>query len=643
MIYKKPLSSAIEILHSLLLVVFTAFLFDSVIFATLFNNKFIDSIGGRIFFLVLIPLRVYFCAGIYGMIVEIVSGEERVITRQRFEANAKQFWPLFLVLSSVTYLVSLACTIAFNDFRLPIHLISTQTNFFVLFILASAIIHKKYGSPAKTKKKLPLFVLFQFLGLYAGGLCLVSVSLVFQEPTGYLNRVIIFVLKYLIFLEFIFFCILQIQFREDIHKKFTFEKEFILVNPTSPGVLLNLPMALFSSYPAGFLVLQILTPQDYKIRVFNRVVWQKRYYDSNKLVGITCFTANSPEAYKIAKEFRRRGNKVIMGGPHVNFLPDEALAFCDSVVIGEAEGVWKKVLQDYENGCLEKKYYGEPRDDYYAEVHEGLLQSPPEVLRDCLEISRGCKYKCHFCTIPAFSQRKIRRKPLSQVVELINRVKPKFKQISFLDNNIYAEPAFTRELVQALIPLKVKWGGQCSIDIAANEQLLALLPKSGCDQLLIGYEIADSSPEQKKGGKFAMSQRYVELSKRIKKQGIGIKAHFIFGFDSDSFRSLWNLWKCAFKINPWVSVVTLLTPFPGTAFYYEVLNEDRLTNLNWRNYSIFRLVFKPKKMNARFVTTVVPLIYMGFLFTTCKLGYFLLGFVFALYGFLKMLLKVFVN
>jgi radical SAM superfamily enzyme YgiQ (UPF0313 family) len=316
-----------------------------------------------------------------------------------------------------------------------------------------------------------------------------------------------------------------------------------------------------------------------------------------------------------------------MGGPHVSYLIDEALEYCDSVVIGEAEGIWPQVVADYENKTLKKKYDGASSDDYHRLVHQELLNSPPEVIKDYLETTRGCKFKCHFCTIPSFSGGRTRRKPVFEVVELLEKVKPKYRDVTFIDNNIYSDPTYARELFKALKPLKMRWTTQCTIDIAKNDETLALAKEAGCTGFLFGYEIYNGSQAKEEGGKYSMAENYLRFTNKIKKAGIQIKAHYIFGYDTDSLKSLWRLWKFCFSIRPFFTIVSLLTPLPGSALYDDMVKENRLTNLNWHNYACHALVFRHKQINNTLLSALYPVIYVVFLLTTSQAGFVFLGLI----------------
>jgi hypothetical protein len=496
---------------------------------------------------------------------------------------------------------------------------------FVTLGLAYAMIVEKYLKPqgiARRTIKISAREFWVILGLFVVEFVLSWLPAFLPSTNFDWARFSTLALKYIYLLQFVYFCFLILGSYKEISEQFEKSHQIYLINPCSGGVIDGIAFLFQFSYPPFFVVLKALTPKTYGFREFNRIFWRDRYYKSDKLVALTCFTSNCAEAYKIAKEFRKRGSKVVMGGPHVTYLPDEALAYCDSVVIGEAEGVWKDVIKDFENNTLKPKYTGTA-----AEVHKELLISPPHVIKDFLETTRGCKFRCHFCTIPSLSGGRTRKKPVAEIVELIQKIKHKYKTIIFIDNNIYSDPGYAKELFQALIPLKVKWRTQCTIDIAKNTETLALAKASGCDGFLFGYEIFGGSLEKQQGGKFAMAQNYIRYTDIIKKAGIKIKAHFIFGFDSDNFWNLPRLWKFCFNIWPKWTILSMLTPLPGSQLYHEMLEANRITNLNWRNYAMHDLVVSHPRMNNQVATVLFPYIRTFFLMTTSMGGIVLLSVV----------------
>lgn len=624
----RSLARSVNLLNSLLIFVVATFMIEAV-FA---RSVYLGQLG--LAFVVAIPVKLYCYAGIYGYLVELLSGREMVISYGRFHQNALRYLRLYLGVSLVLYVLNFLSYAMIPSFRVmtPYQYFYPLFGTLIAFFLAHRIISDKYLTPDKISARIvdvswPQFLVI--LGLFLLE-CALSWLPAFLPATEFdWARPIMLLVKYISLLQFSYITAIILDAYQDIFQTKESPSEIFLINPCAGGVVDGVAYVFQSGYPPVFVVLKALTPKHYKFREFNRIFWRDRYYKSGKLVAITCYTSNCAEAYKIAKEFKKRGSKVVMGGPHVTYLPDEALEFCDSVVIGEAEAVWKDVIRDYENNTLEPKYMGNAIDDYHAQVHQELLKSPPHIIKDFLETTRGCKFRCHFCTIPSLSGGKTRKKPVTEIVELIGKIKHKYRSVIFLDNNIYSDPAYAKELFQALIPLKIKWWTQCTIDIAKNTETLALAKKSGCAGFLFGYEIFGGSLEKQQGGKFAMAENYFRYTKIIKKMGIKIKAHFIFGFDSDSLWNLPKLWWFCVRIWPLWTVISILSPLPGSALYYEMLDQNRIMNLNWRNIGTTSMVIRHPRMNSRVASFLFPFIRSFFFLTTSSGGVAILAAVTA--------------
>ena len=616
------IKKSLAVLNSSLILVFAAYV-PNVIFTRLVYLE--QEILAIVFIL---PLKVFVYGGIYGMIVELISKEEITLKFSRFKINAKKYWKHYLLISAIPLLFYFFITT--NNFfikKIDAFSFFAYINPLFLFILSLMIIRDKYIKTLGLRiKKIPtpLPVLATMLTLFIAGLFIFHSPYILRIPNFELSRITKFVYAYISLFTFIYFANLILKQYPQVQNKFNYEKEIYLINALGGGIAFHISSALLRMYPPVFVVIKALTPKNYKFREFNRVFWKNHYYAPGKLVAMTCFTSNSIDTYRIAQEFRKRGSKVILGGPHVTYFPDEALEYCDSVVCGEVENVWPEVIKDYENGTLQEKYTGKPAENCHELVYQELLHSPPEIIKDFLETSRGCKFKCYFCTVPSLSQGNLRKQRISDFIELIKKAKEKYSHFVFIDNNIYSDPTYTKELFCALKPLNIKWSTQCSIDIAKNKALLKLAKESGCTCFLFGFEISEGSFEKSQGGKLALVDHYKEYAKEVKKMGIMIKAHYIFGFKSDTFKYLYKFWKFCFSINPFATVLSILTPYPGSQFYYDSIKEDRISNLNWRHYGGQTLVFRHPIMNNILLARLYPFIFLLFLFTTSKLGYVLL-------------------
>lgn len=400
-------------------------------------------------------------------------------------------------------------------------------------------------------------------------------------------------------------------------------KKLILVNPAFGGAVNGLVGRVFKfGHPPVFSVLEAMTPRDWEIKTYNQP-FKVRY--EKGLVGITCFTSNVYAAYKYADRFKEAGAKVVMGGSHVMFRVKEALKHCDSVLVGEAEGTWREILKDYLNDDLKPVYRGEAKKEFWKYYHKRFLELPDKKKFIAIQTTRGCKFKCKFCTIPVLYNQGLRHVPIEKVVEQIKSIKGYRRYAIVLsDNNVFADPVYCKELFKALIPLKIKWEGLASIDIALDETLLKLAKQSGCRRLSIGFETVNEKVIEHNSGKLSLYQDYLDLIKKIKKHKIKIRGTFIIGFDEDTYKSLWQLFLFTLKANLHLSLFSVLTPLPGTQMFKEFKEQGRLTSYNWTKYNVFNVVFKPKHLNKTILAILVPVFRVSFLLTT-NLGRVLLA------------------
>jgi hypothetical protein len=620
---KNLLSQAVAIVNSFLSAVIIFYLLNH--WTILFVYQWLKINAQSVVFVqvLLFLIRTFISAGLWGCLVQMASGEIILFDLSHFRNNALKFWWASFIILSLPFLVHFCLWAFFAQHNISLSDILNFFSFPLLFFATFLLVSWIYLRPLRILKKkivldrkntLTLFSLF-LVNLLAYGLLRLDIISSFIFTQG-----LKFFLEYLNVLSFVYLSLLLLTSYPEVTRKFQNEKELFLIYPPFGGVLTALSLISHRFHPPLFVILKALTPKNYKIRIFNSILWRNHYYQSGKIVAITCYSANSPEAYHLAKEFRNRGSKVILGGPHVSVFPDEALEFCDSVVVGEVENVWADIIRDYENDELKPKYWGEFVPSWPPAVYQELLQSPPSVIKDYLEASRGCHYHCDFCSTPYLTGQNVRKKSITEIVTLLQRIRPKYKMVWFLDDNIYSDPAYTRELFAAIKPLKIRWRAKSSIDIAKNDEVLRLAWESGCKGLLIGYEIFDGSPEAKQGGKMAMADQYLMYSKKLKRLGIKIKAHFVFGFDSDKLSSLLKLWAFCFRLRAQWIAMTLLTPMPGSPLFDQMLQNGRLTTLNWRLYSTMGRTFLPRRINYHLLALGYPVAYLLILFTASEMG-----------------------
>jgi len=299
------------------------------------------------------------------------------------------------------------------------------------------------------------------------------------------------------------------------------------------------------------------------------------------LVGITVLSKTALRAYDIADAYRKNGIPVVLGGIHPTALPEEAKDHADSVVLGEAEEIWPHLIEDARMGNL-KPFY---RQEGYTELSKmpmprrDILPKRGYLPVDVVQVSRGCPFRCEFCSVQKFFGETHRLRPISAVVDEVRRLPHRW--MMFNDDNIIGNPSYSRELFKALIPLKKKWFGQASLTGLKKVENVELLAKSGCAGLLIGFESL-SKPNLIRSQKYQNDPtEYREIIHSLHRFGIAICGSFIFGFDEDDPSVFEETVSFAIQTKLFSVIFMILTPYPGTAFYHRVKKEGRLVQDQW--------------------------------------------------------------
>lgn len=342
-------------------------------------------------------------------------------------------------------------------------------------------------------------------------------------------------------------------------------------------------------------ILEGLTPPEYNVKMLEEETTDINLDEECDLVGISCMTANAPRAYNLAREFRKRGKKVVLGGVHPTLLPDEALGYADSVVIGEAEGVWEEVLKDFKNGRLQKTYH-HPKPTLERYIPLKYRKETKKRLFNVIPVmtTRGCPYSCEFCCVSDIFGKEIRHAPVKNVVRDIEDSKGKI--YIFLDDNIIGKPNYAKELFRAIKSYKIKWVGQASISFVHDTELMKLAAESGCAALFFGLESV-SETQLKSMRKSIKEIKGIENAiKTIKGFGIHFHASMVFGFDSDTKAIFQETLNFLERNKIGTASFNVLTPYPGTRTYEKLKSEGRLLTMDWKYYDHSTVVFKPKNM-----------------------------------------------
>ncbi|MEW6077343.1 MAG: radical SAM protein [Thermodesulfobacteriota bacterium] len=346
-------------------------------------------------------------------------------------------------------------------------------------------------------------------------------------------------------------------------------------------------------------VIASLTPSDWEVTIHDARVNPIDFNKKFDLVGITAFTAEAPAAYEIADRFRDRGVPVVMGGFHVSALPEEALRHADSVVVGEAEPVWRQLLEDLGNKRLKSIYKGNKPSDMTG------MAVPARHLLDrnvystgfyTVQATRGCPHDCEYCAVSAFFGRKYRVRPVAEVVDEIRRFDT--RNFFFVDDNITGRKAYAKELFRALAPLRMAWGGQTDINIADDAGLLDLYARGGGRYAFIGFESLSEANLKRMNKSWNSPDRYRQAVRRIQKTGVSVLGSFIFGLDDDDPGVFDRTIDFVKSSGIDAAQFHILTPLPGTRLYRDMDAAGRIVDRDWSNYHTGQVVFKPAGMTA---------------------------------------------
>jgi radical SAM superfamily enzyme YgiQ (UPF0313 family) len=342
------------------------------------------------------------------------------------------------------------------------------------------------------------------------------------------------------------------------------------------------------------------------------------------LVGISTITATVKRGYALADECRALGIPVILGGPHVTFLPDEALAHADLVVRGEGERAMNALLDLWRGGYVkaaEAEYAPVPNlswKDAAGALHHNPMGpwitdldelpvpdfSLADGTADCgfgshktvmVQTSRGCPFDCSFCSVTGMFGKKFRYRSVESVLEEVRRYNTKDHFVFFCDDNFTANKRRARELVGAMQRerLRFQWSTQVRTDLARDPELVRLMKGAGCHTVFVGFESVNpkSLTEMKK------SQTVEEIRNAIRVvQGAGIHIHgmFVFGFDGEDWQTVEATVRLAREMKLTSVQLLILTPLPGSELYEQLTSEARLATKDWDLYDTHHVVFQPK-------------------------------------------------
>ena len=377
-------------------------------------------------------------------------------------------------------------------------------------------------------------------------------------------------------------------------------------------------------------VIAAYTPENWDIEIQDEAVRDIDLDYPADLVGISIMTCYAPRAYELAAEFRKRGVKVVLGGVHPTYCADEALQHADAIVTGEAEDSWPRVIADFEKGQMQRHYKMEsfPSLENFKNPRVDLLANDAYMTRECTFTTRGCHFDCEFCSVSPFNGKSTRRRPVSEVIAEIKRVKgfvcdevvgrigrgsmleavkiaAKIRFgvedggiFAFVDDLHNSNRAYCRELWAALKPLNIKWGCQSTLFLGDDEEMVKLAAESGCVSVFVGMESIFEESLGETHKPFNKVKKFEEEIQMFHKYGIMVNPGIVFGFDNDDESVFERTVEFLIRNHCELAYFNVLTPLPGTPLHARYEAAGRIFDRDWSHYDGKHVTFTPTRMTA---------------------------------------------
>jgi len=387
-------------------------------------------------------------------------------------------------------------------------------------------------------------------------------------------------------------------------------------NPELNAVGLTMPgfverSKVIASLPSlSLLTLAGMTPAKFEVEYLEIVDLQSapELPDRFDLVAITSLSAQIDEAYKVADQYRATGIPVVMGGLHVSSLPEEALQHCTAVAAGEGEALWPEILDDFEAGELKCRYEQWARGAFdlrAAPMPRFDLLDPDKYNRITVQTARGCPHRCEFCASSIMLTPRYKTKPVEKIIAEIRAIKSIWPRpfIEFADDNSFVNTVHAKELLRALANESIRWFTEADINVARDDEMLALMRDSGCQQILVGLESPRRTSldglELNGNWKARQWDRYKSAIKKIQSFGITVNGCFILGLDADTPAVFDDVLEFVRDSGLYEVQVTFLTAFPGTPLYARLRSEGRIIEENaWDKCTLFDVNIRPRRMSV---------------------------------------------
>ena len=331
-----------------------------------------------------------------------------------------------------------------------------------------------------------------------------------------------------------------------------------------------------------------VTPPEWDVALLDDNLEKIDYASDADIIALTAMTPQAPRAYMIADEFRSRGTTVVMGGFHASNMPDEALTHVDAVVVGEGEVVWPRLLSDFRDGTLQRRYQAESQMemDSIPVARRELFKGKRYLLTNTIQTTRGCPFDCEFCSVTAFYGRKYRKRPVDNILKELVQLRKSNSFAFFVDDNLVADRKYALELFAGMKGMDFKWLSHSPIDFAGDRELIKAAGEAGCVGMFVGFESLNQDSLAAMGKVTNRAKSYLEDAKAFRDNGIGILGSFVLGYDGDTPAVFEQLLRFCEEARIEAAIFPLLEA------------EGRIISNDWRDYDMEHVNFKPAGMSV---------------------------------------------
>jgi len=344
----------------------------------------------------------------------------------------------------------------------------------------------------------------------------------------------------------------------------------------------------FTLPPHGPIVMAASIPDYVNVSFTDENVEDINFDEDCDFVGISMMLSTQVKrGWTIAQEFRKRGKKVMFGGISTMLHAEETMQYADSIFLGESEGRMEGVFSDFKKNELKKVYNymnEQPPIELVGSARRDLLKKElynhkGVQMVDLFHASRGCRFSCYPCAVSYLGGRKFRPRPIDKAIEELESIEN--NRLFIVDNSLAQNTEWEMELFRNMIPLKKKW---ISHTIEDDPKVLDLAAQAGAWYV---YQAV-----------FDTSDYIKERVKRYHDYGIGVEGTILLGLDNQSEDDIKRLIDFLLEIDLDLAEFTVLTPFPHTKVYDDMLRQNRIIDTDWNHYNAGKVVYQPAQMSA---------------------------------------------